>query len=98
MATLNYRASGSNRDGGSWDNTTLLRVWQKGRLIPNFDSSIWRWDSYGSVIRWDRYGNTSSEHGWEVDHIRPIAANGSDDLKNLQPLQWQNNRQKGDTY
>jgi hypothetical protein len=27
-----------------------------------------------------------------------VAKGGSDDLANLQPLQWQNNRTKGDTW
>jgi len=36
--------------------------------------------------------------GWEVDHIRPVSHDGGDDLANLQPLQWKNNRCKGDTF
>jgi 5-methylcytosine-specific restriction endonuclease McrA len=44
------------------------------------------------------HGNTESEHGWEIDHIYPTALGGQTELDNLQPLNWQNNRAKGDTY
>ncbi|MFZ0887385.1 MAG: HNH endonuclease signature motif containing protein [Candidatus Binataceae bacterium] len=67
-------------------------VWAKGRVIPNFDPSVWRWDSYGSVMRYSDYGQTP-EYGWEIDHIDP---DGSDELWNLQPLNWLNNRRKSD--
>jgi 5-methylcytosine-specific restriction endonuclease McrA len=52
----------------------------------------------GNVMKSSDYGNTNSQYGWEVDHIKPVAKGGTDDLSNLQPLQWDNNRKKGDTY
>ncbi|MEX2206697.1 MAG: HNH endonuclease signature motif containing protein [Myxococcota bacterium] len=73
-------------------------VWSKGRVIEGYDRAVWRHDMCGNVMKFSEYGNTGSEHGWEVDHIYPVAKGGSDDLANLQPLQWENNRRKGDTH
>ena len=44
------------------------------------------------------HGNRNSEHGWEIDHRRPLVQGGTDELDNLQPLNWRNNAEKGDTY
>ena len=44
-----------------------------------------------------QYGQ-ESQYGWEIDHIMPKSRGRSDNLSNLQPLHWQNNRRKGDTY
>ncbi|NQV29349.1 MAG: HNH endonuclease [Candidatus Marinimicrobia bacterium] len=73
-------------------------VWNKGRVIAGYDSSIWRFDIYGRVMRYSQHGNTGSHHGWEIDHIKPSSRGGSNDISNLQPLQWENNRQKADNW
>lgn len=44
----------------------------------------------------NKYGATDSEYGWEIDHVVPRSKGGTDLLGNLQPLQWENNRSKGD--
>lgn len=84
--------------GKPFGSTTVGAVWQKGRAIDGYDAKIWRYDICGKPMKFSEYGNTNSEHGWEVDHIKPVANGGSDNLSNLQPLQWDNNRKKGDTY
>ena len=77
-------------------------VWNKGRKIvqngKEYDSKIWRWDICGSIMKYSDHGNTNSDNGWEIDHIKPSAKSGSNNLDNLQPLQWENNRRKGDMY
>ncbi|MFN7825163.1 MAG: HNH endonuclease signature motif containing protein [Pseudobdellovibrionaceae bacterium] len=48
-------------------------------------------------MKFSDYGNTESDFGWEIDHINPVSNRGGDDISNLQPLQWKNNRQKSDS-
>ncbi len=76
------------------DEVLKLQVWIKGKLMLGRDPAEWRMDAYGGIMRYAVYGQTSA-FGWEVDHINP---KGSDDLWNLQPLYWVNNRRKGDQY
>jgi len=70
-------------------------VWEKGRIIPNFSAQIWRYDINGLVMKFSEFGNRNSEHGWEIDNIVPIVKGGTNDLSNLQPLNWQSNQAKG---
>jgi len=79
-----------------YDHATLSTIWNKGLAVQNYDANVFRRDVYGTWMRWDHYGRTSSQFGWEVDHIIPVARHGSDALSNLQPLQWENNRKKCD--
>ena len=65
-----------------------LAVWNKGTVIDGFDAAEWRHDDAGNPISFAAYGDRTSEHGWEIDHILPVDAGGSDDLTNLRPLQW----------
>lgn len=84
--------------GKPFGQTTVGAVWKKGRTISNYNPDEWRYDICGKPMKFADYGNTNSQYGWEVDHIKPVAKGGTDDLSNLQPLQWDNNRRKGDTY
>ena len=79
----------------SYSHEELSQIWVKGAVIPDYDPNVWRRDVYGSAMRWTDYGNTDSVYGWEVDHIISKDDGGSDELYNLRPMQWKNNRRKG---
>lgn len=73
-------------------------VLNKATTIDGEDSSGYRLDYAGAWIKREEYCNTESTLGWETDHRKPVAKNGSDDISNLDPLQWNNNRTESDDY
>jgi 5-methylcytosine-specific restriction endonuclease McrA len=73
-------------------------VWRKATIVSGYDADRTRKDTCGALIDRAAHGATNSARGWEIDHNVPVASGGSDDLSNLQPLHWQNNRRKGDDY
>lgn len=81
----------------------IQAVWRKGKK-PSFfwsffySANQWRTDICGSWICRSDYGRRDSEYGWEIDHIRPKSKDGSNLMRNLQPLHWRNNLRKGDKY
>ena len=88
------RRRGTRWNGQPFHEEAISRVWLKARETGFPD---YRKDAFGSRICFQEYGSQGPD-GWEIDHIRPVAAGGLDDLDNLQPLHWLTNLRKGDQY
>lgn len=82
------------------NNNIELRIllWGKCSVIKGLNANEWRTDNYDNIIRWSEYGNRGCGSGWEIDHIKPVSKGGSNDLRNLQALQWRENLIKGNKY
>jgi|TARA_B110000908_G_C10161100_1_gene406052 hypothetical protein len=93
MKNKNYNTT---KEGNAWKKETIKKVFEKGKTIKGFSNTLWRHDKCDDPIKFSEFGNRKSIHGWEIDHINPIANKGGDELNNLQPLQWENNLEKGD--
>ena len=71
-------------------------VWNKASLIRGKNPTTIRKDPYGNTINYNSYGKTTPT-GWQIDHIKPKSRGGSNDILNLQALQYKVNIQKGGT-
>jgi 5-methylcytosine-specific restriction endonuclease McrA len=73
----------------------IEQVWEKADPIRGRDEDVWRRDDEGNVIRHGSYG-TVGKYGWEIDHKNPVSKGGTDNIRNLRPLHWEENREKSD--
>lgn len=89
------------------DNDALKRnVWEKGQVVDGFNPDLYRKDPCGAWIVWDKFGIQDNIYGWEIDHIYPksrlkergFKEDTISDIRNLRPMQHQNNASKGDDY
>lgn len=76
---------------------TIQRVWNKAKFVnDDNEKKGFRKDQCDAWINRNQYGNRKSDWGWEIDHITPESQGGSDELRNLRPLHWENNASKSD--
>jgi len=95
MKRADIRFFNTRADGNPFDEAMIEAVWRKG--TPESDQEVFRRDECDAIMYRHSYGKR--EHwGWEIDHIKPVSLGGTDELSNLRPLQWENNRAKGDSY
>lgn len=73
-------------------------VWEKAAKQPNNNPDVFRKDYAGAWIRREDYGKRNMPYGWEIDHLKPLAKDGTHDMDNLYPVHWRNNESKGDDY
>lgn len=81
----------------NFSDEVIQQVWNKGTKVDEYDSSKYRKDVCGAWMQRDKYGEEHT-YGWEIDHVYPTSKGGDDDLVNLRPMQWENNRSKADDY
>ena len=86
--------------GATFSADEIQRIWEKGRTVEGEDPRFVRQDICGAIIHRNNYGSDTvpKSFSWEIDHIKPVSLGGTDDFQNLQPLQWENNRHKGNNY
>lgn len=72
-------------------------AWNKAKKIEGYNSDKYRQDSAGAWMQRDKYGKEENL-GWEVDHMFPKSMGGDENLRNIQAMQWENNRTKADNF
>ena len=90
------RRRGTDSRGASFSASKVQDVWERG---PNYNPQRpeFQKDACGTLIQRSEHGKRGAK-GWEVDHVHPVDLGGGDGLKNLQPLYWKNNQDKGNEH
>ena len=89
----------------SWTEEQIEAVWKKASVVDGVNKDEWRTDCCDAWIARGQYGKAAL-YGWEIDHVFPeskglelgYTQEQVDDIENLRPMQWENNRSKDDNY
>lgn len=92
------RKANTDTQGKKFKAAIKNKVWKKAAKVKGHPAEIWRKDILGNTINRQEFGNRDSKYGWEIDHIVPVSAGGTDDPDNLQALHWKANEAKGDQH
>ena len=71
------RRPNTRTNGKDFSKSEERVVWDKAQSTNDSNT---RFDTCGKEIHFDKYGDTSSDYGWEIDHIKPIAKGGGDEI------------------
>ena len=96
------RKFNTDKHGKKYKKSIIDAVWKHGNLIggtadPPVTPNTFRKDCCGAIIDYRQYGK-KTHNGWEIDHKKPTSLGGTDDISNLQPLHWKNNRFKSNHW
>lgn len=70
-----------------WKADVIERVWERGRVMPEANPSVWRQDACGAWMRRDQFGRARAEFGWKIEKTAP---GGPDTPDNLRPFHCRN--------
>ena len=114
---MTYRHRGTDSKGNKFTQEVIEHAWEMAHekmhnhdfiehalkfFSKKFEEGSYCLDDYGHIISKDEYGQ-ESKHGWEIDHIYPVAKKSSyeysedaiDRLFNLRAIHWESNKRKG---
>lgn len=72
-------------------------AWNNAHIVKGKNPDVYRKDDYGNMMYYSSYGK-KSEMGWEIDHKHPTSKGGTDSVRNIHAVQWEENRSKGNKY
>ena len=78
-------------------NNKIEKAWENAHKIRGRNPDVYRKDDYGNIIYKSSYGK-QIEMGQEIDHKHTKTKGGTDSSRNLQAVQWEENRSKSDKY